>query len=279
MNALVGGGPVALVGSGEYLPVMDGVEQALLAAGRSAVGTPAGTRPRFVQLATAAAPEGASSLARWHALGAAAAERAGAEQVVVPVVDRASADDASLAALVGGAALIYLSGGNPGFLTETLAGTAVWRAIVAAWQAGAALAGCSAGAMALGARVPRIRDLHAPPIAGLGVVPGVEVIPHFDAFERRFPGLIAARAADPAPGVQLLGIDEDTALVTGLGSVIDVPAGTSESSGTPSWTVMGRRSVWLLDPSDATGALRQEFPVGATVLARQVLPPVMPAPG
>lgn len=265
MSGLVGHGPVALVGSGEYLPVMDDVEQALLAAGGSAVGTPPGRRPRFVQLATAAAPEGAASLARWHALGAAAAERAGAEQVVVPVVDRASADDARLAELLDGAALIYLSGGNPGFLTETLAGTAVWQAIVAAWRAGAALAGCSAGAMALGARVPRIRDLHAPPVTGLGVVPGVEVIPHFDAFERRFPGLIAARAADPAPGVRLLGIDEDTALVSGLTEGANVPAGPLGSSWTPSWTVMGRRSVWLLDPTDPSGEARAQHPAGATL--------------
>ena len=58
-------GPVALVGSGEYLPVLEDVERLLLA----------GRPPRFVQLATAAAPEGPASLARWHALGRASAER------------------------------------------------------------------------------------------------------------------------------------------------------------------------------------------------------------
>lgn len=261
-------GPIALVGSGEFLPQMADVDRFLLA----------GRAPRAAFLATAAGLEGPETVSRWLALGAEHYRSLGVEPVPVPVIDGDDADDPDLIGLLDGAGLIYLSGGNPAYLARTLRGRRMWDAIEGAWRAGAALAGCSAGAMALGARVPRIRDLHAPPIAGLGVVPGVEVIPHFDAFERRFPGLIAARAADPAPGVQLLGIDEDTALVTGLGSVIDVPAGTSESSGTPSWTVMGRRSVWLLDPSDATGALRQEFPVGATVLARQVLPPVMPAP-
>jgi len=58
-------GPVALVGSGEYLPVMHEVEASLLA----------GRAPRYVQLATAAAPEGQQSLARWHELGRRAAER------------------------------------------------------------------------------------------------------------------------------------------------------------------------------------------------------------
>src|SRR6476646_6776325 len=117
-------GPVALVGSGEYLPVMEDVERRLIA----------GRPPRFVQLATAAAPEGPASLGRWHALGRASAERLGVTQVVVPVVDRISADDPELAALVTGAGLVYLSGGNPPFLASTVRGTAVWRAIWQVWQ-------------------------------------------------------------------------------------------------------------------------------------------------
>jgi hypothetical protein len=43
-----GPGPLALVGSGEYLAVMAGVEGALIE----------GRPPRYVQLPTAAAPEG-----------------------------------------------------------------------------------------------------------------------------------------------------------------------------------------------------------------------------
>src|SRR5947209_5011376 len=124
-------GPVALVGSGEYLPVMEAVERHLLE----------GRPPRFVQLATAAAPEGPASLAHWHELGRRSAERLGVQQVVLPVVDRISADDPELAGLVRGAGLIYLSGGKPPFLADTLRGTAVWAAIVEEWEAGAALAG------------------------------------------------------------------------------------------------------------------------------------------
>jgi cyanophycinase len=118
-------GPIALVGSGEYLPVLEPLERRLLE----------GRPPRFVQLATAAAPEGQASLARWHELGRSAAERLGVQQVVVPVVDRVSADDEELAALVDGAGLVYLSGGNPPFLAATLRGSAVWRAIERAWRA------------------------------------------------------------------------------------------------------------------------------------------------
>src|ERR1700712_4514255 len=116
-----------------------------------------GRPPVFVQLATAAAPEGPASLARWHALGLAAAERLGAQQVVVPVVDRDSAEDPAVAALVAGAGLIYLSGGKPPFLADTLRGTLVWKAIEREWRNGAALAGCSAGAMAMARQGPGIR--------------------------------------------------------------------------------------------------------------------------
>ncbi|HEY8730078.1 MAG TPA: Type 1 glutamine amidotransferase-like domain-containing protein, partial [Acidothermaceae bacterium] len=131
--------PIALVGSGEYLPVMREVEAALIA----------GRPPRYVQLATAAAPEGQKSLDRWHRLGKAQADRLGVEQVVVDVRTRADADDPALATAVAGAGLVYLSGGNPAYLADTLRDTAVLRAIVAAHLGGAALAGCSAGAMAL----------------------------------------------------------------------------------------------------------------------------------
>lgn len=227
-------GPVALVGSGEYLPVMHDVEAALIA----------GRAPRFVQLATAAAPEGAGSLARWHELGAAAARRIGVEQVVVPVVDRVSADDPSIASLVEGAGLIYLSGGNPGFLAGTLHGTRVWAAIEAAWHGGAALAGCSAGAMAMGGRVAPLRapGRDAPP--GLGIVPGVEVLPHFDRVAGRLPDRLLDWLASAPDGTTVVGIDEDTATVWDDGA----------------WQVRGRQRAWLLDRDG-----RQGFAAGSTV--------------
>ena len=60
-------GPLALVGSGEYLPVMTGVEGALIK----------GRPRRYVQIPTAAAPEGPQRLQYWLDLGAAQAERLG----------------------------------------------------------------------------------------------------------------------------------------------------------------------------------------------------------
>ncbi len=226
-------GPVALVGSGEYLPVMDGVERFLLE----------GRPPVFVQLATAAAPEGVTSLARWHALGLRAAERLGAQQVVLPVVDRISADDPVLAGLVEGAGLIYLSGGKPPFLADTLRGTLVWQAIEREWRAGAALAGCSAGAMAMSLQVPGIRAPRKKPVEGLGVVPQLSVLPHFDRFAGRIPDMVLHAVTTSPPGVTVVGIDEDTALV----------------GGPDDWQVMGRQKVWVLGPDGRQGHAAGEW--------------------
>ena len=151
-------GPIALVGSGEYLPQMAEVEGGLLA----------GRPPRYVQLATAAAPEGPRVTERWHRLGREQAARLGVEAVALPVLDRAGADDAAIAAQVAGAGLVYLSGGNPSYLAETLRGSVVWAAIVEAWRGGAALAGCSAGAMAMGSWVPSLRHPKEGGTEGLG---------------------------------------------------------------------------------------------------------------
>jgi len=236
-------GPVALVGSGVYLPVLESVEAELIA----------GRPPRYVQLATAAAPEGRSVLQRWHDLGADAARRLGVEQVVLDVVDGESANDPDHARLVAGAGLVYLSGGSPMYLAQALQGSLVWEAILDAWRGGSALAGCSAGAMALGAGFPDIRRPWRPALPGLGVVPGIEVLPHFDAFAARMPDLVLRRVSGAPDGVQVVGIDEDTALVTGLDGLEDGLAAGA-------WRVQGRQSVWLLGEHG-----REEYPAGRVV--------------
>jgi cyanophycinase len=224
--------PIALVGSGEYLPVMVDVERALIA----------GRPPRYVQLATAAAPEGQRSLDHWHQLGKEQADRLGVEQVVVDVRTRSDADDPTMAAAIEGAGLIYLSGGNPAYLADTLRDSAVWLAIAAAHEAGAALAGCSAGAMALSSWAPRVRDLRRPQPSGLGLLPHIRVIPHFDKMLSWVPDMLRNALLDLPEGTTLLGIDEETALV----------------GGPVEWEVQGRQSVWSL----GSGA-RHEHPAGA----------------
>jgi cyanophycinase-like exopeptidase len=227
-------GPIALVGSGEYLPVMLEVERALLA----------GRPRRYVQIPTAAAPEGPEVLARWTRLGAEQAERLGVEQVPILVHERPDADDPAHVAAVAGAGLVYLSGGNPAHLAQTLRGSALWEAIVAEWQAGAALAGCSAGAMAMTGWVPHVRALHRPVDPGLGLLPHLRVIPHFDKMLGWAPDLVTRVLLHAPAGVTVLGIDEDTALV----------------GGPYEWQVQGRQSVWTLGHGRRT-----EHPAGSSV--------------
>lgn len=194
-------GRLALVGSGEYLPVLAEVEDWLFA----------DNDRRYVQLATAAAPEGQRSLDHWHSLGAEAAARLDAQQIVVDVRNREDAFDARWVDAIAGAGLVYLSGGNPTFLADTLRDTPVWAAIVDAWRGGAGLAGCSAGAMAMGGYVPNYRHPRSGGTDGLRIVPSVRVLPHFDRYTRWMPDF-ALRPLVTDDAV-VLGIDEDTALV------------------------------------------------------------------
>lgn len=196
-------GPLALVGGNELAPGNEPQDRLLIEA--------AGVGPAFV-LATAAArqrPEMAVRHARsWFA-------GLGLDVEELPATQRSHVTDPGVAAHAREGRFFYLVGGDPGIVPATLAGTPVWDAVLTAWRAGAALAGSSAGAMALGAWTlvrgrykgdPRRRYADA-----LGLVTDLAVIPHLDTFGRRWvPG---ALEATPKPDVILLGLDERTAAV------------------------------------------------------------------
>ena len=134
---------------------------------------------------------------------------------------------------LAGAGLVYLSGGSPPYLADTLRGTVVLEAILAAWRGGAALAGCSAGACALTAvAIDPGRGADRP---GLAVVPELVVLPHFDRIEQWSPGIVERRLNELRPGQVLLGIDEKTALVGAEGV----------------WRVEGAGHVWVVDTDGA----------------------------
>jgi cyanophycinase len=171
-------------------------------------------RPRVAILPTASYPDGEAVFQRWSAMGVTHFAGLGAEVEPVLVRDRSEADDPSAAQAVGEADLVYLSGGKPSYLLDVLAGSAVGRALTAAHQRGAALAGCSAGAMALASFAFDFRLRLVPfPLrwgSGLGFAPGVSVVPHYDAWPEPLSALIAFQAPR---GSVVLGIDEDTAVV------------------------------------------------------------------
>jgi cyanophycinase len=133
----------------------------------------------------------------------------------------------------------YLVGGDPGLVPKVLAGSPVWDAIVSAWRDGAALAGSSAGAMAMGEwtlirdRMPGDDRRRYQP--ALGMVPGVAVLPHFETFGHRW--VESAQAAAPSDDdVVLLGVDERSAALWqdgvwrayGPGGVTVIAAGATD---------------------------------------------------
>ena len=153
-------------------------------------------------------------------------ESLGASNVdVVPVTDQVSANNPDLAARVSAARLIYLLGGFPRYLCETLRDTRVWLAALEANQNGAVIAGSSAGAMVL-------CQYYYDPYEG-GLLPGFNllgnicVLPHHDRFGKDW----APKLRSLIPQTTLVGIDEQT------GMVHDASDGV--------WTVYGAGGVTL----------------------------------
>jgi cyanophycinase len=203
-------GLIALLGSGEYLPVMDDVDRYLLAN----CGADAKLRkPRVVCLPTAAGQEGEKSISRWSKMGLEHFTRLGVDVQAVPVIDGESANDLNHATAVGDADLIYFSGGNPNYLYRTMKDSLVWQAAQKAWAHGAVYAGCSAGAMILGREMPDFRAAGIRSTAAFGVIPVASVMPHFNAIPLFGKPLVATLRRRLLDGEIMIGIDEDTAIV------------------------------------------------------------------
>lgn len=128
----------------------------------------------------------------------------------LPIIDQASADDPALSAELSQAGLIYLLGGSPRYLAETLSGSRSWRSILSALQAGAVLAGSSAGAMVIcddyfDPGSSRVRE-------GLKILERICIIPHHDTFGKTW----ASPLTKLLPKSVLAGIDEETGVICNL---------------------------------------------------------------
>ncbi len=200
---LPGPGTLALVGSGEYLPPMEALDRWLM--GR--LNEPA----RVACLPTAAGTEGDERIQYWCNLGVDHFSQLGAAQAeAVRVIDRSSALDPGLAQRVRAANFVYLSGGKPSYLYGCLEGTPVWSAILEVLARGGVVAGCSAGAMIFGERIPTSM-FSTNWQASFGLLPGTFVIPHFDEIPRMM--LHGMRLV--AGKLIVIGIEGSTALVCG----------------------------------------------------------------
>jgi cyanophycinase len=231
-------GTLALVGAGEFLESMSGVDRQLLdRAGGS----------RVVILPTASALDGAGVPERWIKLGVDHFTGLGAQAAGVLALDRAGCEDAANADRVRAANLIYFSGGKPDYLRRTLDGTAVWAAVQQVFDRGGVIAGCSAGAMILGGHVPEFSLKAGVPWinrweASFGWVPGAIIAPHYD----EFPEVMVTVMFGRRPlGSYLIGIDGHTALV-----------GFDQT-----WQVLGAGRVTV-----QRGRNKQRYAAGQTVL-------------
>ena len=194
-------GPLALVGGDEFHPGnerQDGILRDACAG-----------RPAYI-VATAA---------QEYAAGAVEAARnwfssIGLEVRELRIRNKEDADSATLAAEAAGAGLVYIAGGDPGFVVEVLRASAVWKAIASAWRAGAALAGSSAGAMALCqwclVQTSWPGEIDERSVDALGLIPGCAILPHFDVLgDAWIPWAQEGLESDAT----VIGIDERTAAV------------------------------------------------------------------
>jgi cyanophycinase len=199
-------GVLALVGSGEYLPVMQEFETGLL---HSALKR--GKRNTFIQIPTGSSEEGEDRRIFWQRRGREQSDRIGSECIYLPIHEREDAFNPEYVDAIKDAGLIYFSGGNPHHIADVFKGSPLWGAVVGQWESGSSLAGCSAGAMAFGGTIMGIRkSSHS---AGLNLLPDIEVIPHYDKMLGWLPDRVASFIARGGADTTLLGIDENTALI------------------------------------------------------------------
>jgi cyanophycinase len=143
----------------------------------------------------------------------------------LPLIDRASANEEDVAEALGLSRFIYMLGGFPHYLAQTLLGSLSWQAILGAYQKGAVIAGSSAGAMGL-------CEYYYDPssgnvVKGLNLLSGACIIPHHNTFGQAW----AAPLVQMRPEVLFIGIDEET------GMIDDGPKGK--------WRIYGKGTVTL----------------------------------
>jgi cyanophycinase len=211
----------SLLGSGEFLPWSEPVDRRLV--------DEADGDGRVLILPTASAPEGKDVFERWGSLGLAHFSRLDIPAEVLDLRSREDADDPRLVARLDGASAVYFSGGNPAYLSRTLAESDFFEALLKQLDRGMAYAGCSAGVACLNETTFDSDTMDVDQIfkPGLGLVPRTVFAPHWDIVDTWMPGASDFMVAAVPDGFTFIGMDEDTAMV-GSGS---------------SWEVIGKSGI------------------------------------
>ena len=171
---------------------------------------------RVLILPTASAPEGKDVFERWGSLGLAHFSRLDIPAEVLELKTREDTDDPRLIERLEGASAVYFSGGNPAYLSATLAESDFLDALVEA-------AGPWDGVRGLQCRrrLPQrdhVRQRHDGRRRGLQAGPrarrrGLFFAPHWDMVDTWIPGATEFLVASAPEGFTFIGMDEDTAMV------------------------------------------------------------------
>jgi cyanophycinase len=211
----------SLLGSGEFQPWSETVDRRLV--------SEADGDGRVLILPTASAPEGKDVFERWGSLGLAHFSRLDIPAEVLDLRTREDADDPRLLARLDGASAVYFSGGNPAYLSATLAESDFLDSMLKQLDRGMAYAGCSAGVACLNeltfdSDTTDVDEVFKP---GLGLMPRAFFAPHWDIVDTWMPGATEFIVASVPEDSVFIGLDEDTAMM-GRGS---------------SWRVLGKSGI------------------------------------
>ena len=169
--------------------------------------------------------------------GAAYFSKLGADASALMVLNKADANDATLCSVVDTADLVYLTGGSPIYLLDSLKNSRLVERIEDSLERGAVLVGSSAGAMVMGGWM-RDREWTR----ALELVPNILMLPHH---ENADPETVSRELTGSTPdGAVVLGIDARTGILSG-------PDG---------WTVLGVGGVTVY-----VGGEWQRYEAGETV--------------
>mgnify|MGYP000156119518 CR=1 FL=1 len=149
------------------------------------------------------------------------------------MLTRPDALDGARAEQVRAARFLYLVGGSPMHLRSVVKDSAVWDALVAAWQDGAVVAAASGAARVL--CDPMVDPRGGAFTVGLGLLGNLAVVPHHNHWseEKAHRTLLLAPA-----DLLVVGIDDATALIR---------------SGDGAWSVSGAGSVAVFQGRDEVG--------------------------
>ena len=204
-------GKIALVGGDEFRNGCEDMDEAILSA--------TGKRNPVTLIVPTAAASQRPELAAQN--GARYFKSLGADAHPLMALDRKDAMDASMASEIASANLIYLTGGNPAHLLETLSDSTLLSGIKLALEQDAVLAGSSAGAMVMGSWM-RFRKWRP----ALGIADGIATLPHH---ERSDPDSTLSELDSSAPN--------------DLNAVFGVDGRSGVLSGPDGWAALGPGNV------------------------------------